>query len=126
MPQMHPVFILGAKAAGHSIDYLRDEIRGHTDTVVEYSSDRGFFNNLADMTELLQGKTDLVFIAHSLGVVYAVHLADRFKACTLGSITFGTPYGASDGAVMLLFLLMFADSSSSTTLLLGPHALKRT
>jgi hypothetical protein len=127
---MHLVYIHGAKAGGHSFNYFRERITGHTDTVVEYNSDRGFFNNLADMTDLLKGKTDLVFIAHSLGGVYAVHLADRLKASTLGGISISTPYGGSESAVILQFLLMFApqqlinDITPGAAPIQGAHKIK--
>jgi pimeloyl-ACP methyl ester carboxylesterase len=104
------VYIHGAQATGHSFKHIREQLSEHASRVVEYNSDRGFFNNLSGMTDSLQDKTNIVFIAHSLGGVYAIHLADRLKGRTLGGITISTPHGGSQSAVMMQYLLMFTPS----------------
>ena len=101
------VYIHGANATSESFTYIREHVGGK-DIALEYSSSNGFYHNLSDMVEELETKSDhLFFIAHSLGGIYALHLADHFKDRTIGGITIATPYGGSKAAELLKLVLPF-------------------
>jgi pimeloyl-ACP methyl ester carboxylesterase len=102
------VYIHGASATGESFTHIREHIKGK-DKVLEYSSSNGFKNNLAMMSEELESNNDnLFFVAHSLGGIYALYLADRFKDRVQGGITLSTPYGGCVQADFAKYFLPFS------------------
>ena len=69
------VYIHGASATSESFNYIRQHIGGE-DIVINYDSRNGFENNLKDIQKQLQGIKDIFFVAHSLGGIYSLHLAN--------------------------------------------------
>lgn len=100
------VYIHGATATSLSFSYIRHHF-DYDEVLIDYSCDHGFYNNLEKMAEQLEGKDNLFFIGHSLGGIYALHLANRFPDQTLGGVTLSTPYGGSKEAFYLRFLFPF-------------------
>lgn len=94
---MNIVFIHGANATGTSFNFIRQNIE-RPSAVMEYKSATGFFNNLEVMTAELDDMDDIFFVAHSLGGIYALHLADKLKDRVRGAVTLATPYGGSEFA----------------------------
>lgn len=92
------VYIHGANATGSSFNYIRDKIQGYHEIVIEYSTERGFENNLESMREQLKGVEKMFFICHSLGGIYALHLANLLPKQVVGAVTISTPYGGSNAA----------------------------
>lgn len=105
---MNLVYIHGASATGDSFNFIRSHIKHPNETIIEYDSQQGFANNLKDMQELLQDKNDMVFICHSLGGIYALHLANTFPDQTRGAITISTPYGGAESADYVKYFLPFS------------------
>lgn len=105
---MNIVYIHGASATGDSFNFIRSHIKHPNETIIEYNSQLGFSNNLRDMQELLQDKHDMVFICHSLGGIYALHLANTFPDQTRGAITISTPYGGAESADYAKYFLPFS------------------
>jgi pimeloyl-ACP methyl ester carboxylesterase len=70
------VYIHGASATSESFNYIRKHVTGHEDLVINYDSRNGFEKNLADMRYQLSNCHNVFFICHSLGGVYALHLAN--------------------------------------------------
>jgi pimeloyl-ACP methyl ester carboxylesterase len=68
------VYIHGASATSESFNYIRRKLGKGID--INYDSRNGFENNLLDMQVQLKDYNDLVFIAHSLGGIYSLHLAN--------------------------------------------------
>jgi pimeloyl-ACP methyl ester carboxylesterase len=101
------VYIHGASATGESFTHIREHIKSK-DQVLEYSSSNGFKNNLATMAEKLESVDKLFFVAHSLGGIYALHLADRFRNRVQGGITLSTPYGGCVQADFAQYFLPFS------------------
>ncbi len=101
------VYIHGANATHESFNYIREHISGN-DTCIEYNSADGFEFNLAMMTERLRVYRRVFFICHSLGGVYALHLAERFKDKIQGAVTLSTPYGGSRAADYAKYFLPFS------------------
>jgi len=104
---MKIVYIHGASATGESFNYIREHIGGR-DIVIEYDSNNGFKNNLDNMLSGLEGIDDIFFVAHSLGGVYALHIANEIPDRVLGAITMSTPYGGAEVADFAKYFLPFS------------------
>lgn len=100
---MKLIFIHGHGASADSFNFIRSEIAGHDAICLEYDSKYGFAANLAGMALQLHGESDLFFVAHSLGGLYALHLAGKLGERVKGAVTMGTPYGGSESALALNF-----------------------
>ena len=114
---MKLVYIHGASATADSFNYIREHV-SHDDMVIEYDSADGFTRNLAMMKEMLKDIKDIFFVAHSLGGIYAIHLAQHFTDTVLGAVTISTPYGGSKSADYAKFFLPFSRLLRD----IGPHS----
>ena len=103
---MKIVYIHGANATSESFNYIRNKLGSGID--VNYDSRNGFENNLKDMQATLDGQTDLVFVAHSLGGIYSLHLANAMPDAVKGAITLSTPYGGAAVADYAKYFLPFS------------------
>lgn len=103
---MKLVYIHGASATSESFNYLRSKLGQGID--VNYDSRNGFENNLNDMLEQLSGHKDLAFVAHSLGGIYSLHIANALPKQVLGAVTLSTPYGGAEVADFAQFFLPFS------------------
>lgn len=101
------VYIHGATATSLSFSYIRQHFN-HDDVLIDYDCTNGFYRNLDQMIEQLSSKDNLFFIGHSLGGIYALHLASHFQDQTLGGVTLSTPYGGSKEAGYLKILFPFS------------------
>jgi pimeloyl-ACP methyl ester carboxylesterase len=101
------VYIHGASATGESFNHIREHLGGN-DIVVNYDSRNGFENNLKTMTEQLALVNKMFFIGHSLGGIYAIHLANSLPKQTLGAVTLSTPYGGAEVADYAKYFLPFS------------------
>ena len=59
------------------------------------------------MIPQLKFEKELFFICHSLGGIYALHLANIFKDSTMGAVTISTPYGGAEAADYAKYFLPF-------------------
>jgi len=101
------VYIHGASATAESFNYIRQHI-DHKDLAIEYDSSNGFKENLEEMKEVIKKYDNIVFIAHSLGGIYALHLANEFPEKIKGAITLSTPYGGAEVADYAKYFLPFS------------------
>jgi len=101
------VYIHGASATSESFNYIRKSIRGK-ELPINYDSRNGFERNLEVMKELLSAQKDMFFIAHSLGGIYAIHLAEEFPDQVLGAVTLSTPYGGAEVADVAKYFLPYS------------------
>lgn len=94
-PRITLVYIHGAGASQNSLRWLQEQMGSveYDEVQLSYENENGFMNNVAHMEQALQGYDNLFFIAHSLGGVYAAHLAGALPDKVLGAVTMGTPYG---------------------------------
>ena len=104
---MKLVYIHGASATGDSFNYIRDQLNHDNDLIIEYDSANGFENNLKEMQQQLRGLDNIYFITHSLGGIYAVHLAHAIANKVRGAITISTPYGGAEIADFAQYFLPF-------------------
>ena len=103
---MNLVYIHGANATSESFNYIRSKLGKGID--INYDSRNGFENNLIDMQSSLKEHTDLVFIAHSLGGIYSLHLANSMPSAVKGAVTLSTPYGGAEVADYAQYFLPFS------------------
>lgn len=103
---MRIVYIHGANATSESFNYIRQKIDGES-ILINYDSSNGFENNLKMMKKQLGRNTQLFFVAHSLGGIYALHLANEMPSQVVGAVTISTPYGGAEVADMIKYFLPF-------------------
>jgi pimeloyl-ACP methyl ester carboxylesterase len=104
------VYIHGASATAESFTHIREYVREHTelpDTALEYNSADGFDRNLDLMKAALDHADRLFFVSHSLGGIYALHLAHHYRDRTCGGISLSTPYGGCAQADFARYFLPF-------------------
>jgi pimeloyl-ACP methyl ester carboxylesterase len=100
------VYIHGANATSESFNYIKSKLGEGLD--LNYDSRNGFENNLKDMQSTLQNYKNLVFVAHSLGGIYALHLANTMPEVIKGAVTLSTPYGGAEVADYAQYFLPFS------------------
>jgi pimeloyl-ACP methyl ester carboxylesterase len=103
---MNLVYIHGANATSESFNYIRSKIGDGID--INYDSRNGFENNLAAMKISLMDTKNICFIAHSLGGIYALHLANAMPNVVKGAVTLSTPYGGAEVADYAQYFLPFS------------------
>ena len=103
---MNLVYIHGASATSESFNYIRSKLGKGID--INYDSRNGFENNLKEMQDQLKDHSDMVFIAHSLGGIYSLHLANALPNAVRGAVTLSTPYGGAEVAEFAKFFLPFS------------------
>ena len=106
--RMTRVYIHGASATSDSFNYIRQSIGRESDVVINYDSRNGFEKNLKDIKDILEPEEKIFFIAHSLGGIYALHLADFFPNKVLGAVTLSTPYGGAEIADVAKYFLPYS------------------
>lgn len=104
---MTVVYIHGASATGDSFNYIRHHLKQKDEIIIEYDSVNGFYNNLQDMKIILRNTDNIRFVCHSLGGIYALHLADAFPDQIQKAITISTPYGGAEIADYAKYFLPF-------------------
>jgi len=100
------VYIHGASATSESFNYIRSKLGNGID--INYDSRNGFENNLADMLKQLSDVKNISFVAHSLGGIYALHIANAIPNQIVGAVTLSTPYGGAEVADYVQYFLPFS------------------
>ena len=100
------LYIHGANATSQSFNYIRHYIKGK-DLLIEYNCAMAFSHNLENMIEQIKDEKDLFIIAHSMGGIYALHLANKFPEKFLGAVTISTPYNGSSVAEIAKWVLPY-------------------
>jgi pimeloyl-ACP methyl ester carboxylesterase len=100
------VYIHGASATSESFNYIRSKLGAGID--INYDSRNGFENNLKSMQEQLVNVKDMAFVAHSLGGVYSLHIANAMPEQVKGAVTLSTPYGGAEVADYAQYFLPFS------------------
>jgi hypothetical protein len=100
------VYIHGASATSDSFNYIRSKLGSGID--INYDSRNGFENNLADIVSQLKDVKDRAFIAHSLGGIYSLHIANAIPKQVRGAVTLSTPYGGAEVADYAKYFLPFS------------------
>jgi len=104
---MKLVYIHGANATSESFNYIRSKIN-ESDVICNYDSRNGFENNLKDLIKQLEAIDDIFFVAHSLGGIYALHIANAIPNQVLGAVTLSTPSGGAEVADYVQYFLPFS------------------
>jgi pimeloyl-ACP methyl ester carboxylesterase len=104
---MNLVYIHGHAASMKCFSFIRKHLGHSKEIFLEYDSNDGFAGNCAAMLERLKNVDEVFFIAHSVGGIYALHLAHSLENKVLGAVTLSTPYGGSTEAGFLQFFSAF-------------------
>ncbi len=104
---MQIVYIHGASATEESFNYIRDHLDVPSISF-NYDSSNGFLNNLEIFKEKLKHLDNVFFVAHSLGGIYSLHLANHYPDQVIGAVTICTPYGGSREADYARYFLPFS------------------
>jgi len=115
---MKIVYIHGANATPESFNYIREHINAEEEINIKYSSEDGFAHNLETITHTLKQQKNIFFIAHSLGGIYSLHLANRLPKNILGAVTISTPYGGVAVADYAKYFFPFSRLIRDV----GPHS----
>ena len=105
---MKIVYIHGASATSDSFNYIRKVIGKSNDLVINYDSRNGFEKNLDEIKQVLTDEKKIFFIAHSLGGIYALHVAVCFPDQVIGAVTLSTPYGGAEIADVAKYFLPYS------------------
>ena len=100
------VYIHGASATSESFNYIRSKIGDGI--AINYDSRNGFENNLENIKNEISPYKDIFFVAHSLGGIYALHLANDMPYSVKGAVTLSTPYGGAEVADYAQYFLPFS------------------
>ena len=100
------VYIHGASATSESFNHIRSKLGNGID--INYDSRNGFENNFNEMLEQLKDVKSMAFVAHSLGGVYSLHLANAIPDRVVGAVTLSTPYGGAECADVVKYFLPFS------------------
>jgi pimeloyl-ACP methyl ester carboxylesterase len=111
------VYIHGASATCESFNYITQNIPAFG-MCLGYDSKNGFKENLSVMSEALKDTDEIFFVAHSLGGIYSLHLAEMFSDKVRGAVTLSTPYGGSQAADYVKYFLPFSRLMRD----IGPHS----
>jgi pimeloyl-ACP methyl ester carboxylesterase len=103
---MQLVYIHGASATSESFNYIRSKLGDGI--AINYDSRNGFKNNLENIKKELKSVNDIFFVAHSLGGIYSLHLANSMPKKVLGAVTLSTPYGGAEVAEFAKYFLPFS------------------
>ena len=117
------VYIHGASATAQTFTHIRQYVRDHfeePDIMLEYRSSNGFENNLSVMMGQLDDAERLFFVSHSLGGIYALHLANHYHETTHGGVSLSTPYGGSREADFARYFLPFNQLMRDIGVMSGP------
>ena len=90
------VYIHGAGATTSSFNYIREHITEYKEIHFSYDIQNGFKNNIEQMSSKMLKLKDVFFVAHSMGGIYALHLANKYPNKVLGAVTMGTPYRSEE------------------------------
>lgn len=104
---MKIVYIHGANSSSISFNYIRSQLSGYDSYFIDYDSQVRFDRNLKRIYEEIKQFDDIFFIAHSLGGIYALHLANKLKNKVIGTVSLSTPYGGSEIADWVKFFIPF-------------------
>lgn len=111
------VYIHGASATCESFNHISEHIP-QPSLCLGYDSKNGFKENLKEMAAVLKDIDDIFFVAHSLGGIYSLHLAEMFSDKVKGAVTLSTPYGGSKSADYVKYFLPFSRLMRD----IGPHS----
>jgi len=103
---MQLIYIHGASATSESFNYIQSKLgKG---IAINYDSRNGFEKNLENIKTELASFKKMFFVAHSLGGIYALHLANAMPKQVLGAVTLSTPYGGAEVAEFVQYFLPFS------------------
>lgn len=93
----------GAGQTSISFNYLRKVLPDWPATLIDYSSENSFYDNLALIQDSVCRKEQLMVIGHSLGGIYGLHLTQHCNV--VGGISISTPFNGSSIAEWAKYII---------------------
>ena len=87
------IWIHGANQSSTSFTYLREKCNFDREICANYSSTKGFYENLELIFDQVRQIEQCFLIAHSMGGLYALHLLQRLNVT--GVVSISTPFNGS-------------------------------
>tara|TARA_R110000851_G_scaffold114244_2_gene239348 strand:+ start:412 stop:1074 length:663 start_codon:yes stop_codon:yes gene_type:complete len=87
------VWLHGAGQSSTSFNYLRMVLPDWPATLIDYSGENSFYDNLDQIQDSVCSKEPLFVIGHSLGGIYGLHLTQHCNV--VGGISISTPFNGS-------------------------------
>lgn len=101
----HYIFIHGANQSKNSWNYVVSQLKPKSYTLLEYDTNKRFADNVEELYSHIAHLEDVIFVGHSLGGIYALHLYDRMPRRTLCGVTISSPYGGSKTADYVKYMV---------------------
>lgn len=83
------LWIHGAGQSGTSFNYMRSQLPKWPSTIIEYSTEIPFRDNINTIKEQLDPETPSFVVAHSMGGLYGLHLVESMNI--IGGVSISTP-----------------------------------
>jgi pimeloyl-ACP methyl ester carboxylesterase len=93
---LNVIWLHGANQSAQSFAYLREILPPWPSTLINYNSQNGFWKNLSQMLDAMDLTLPSIVVGHSMGGLYAVHLAQ--KANVVAAVSIASPFGGSVAA----------------------------
>lgn len=97
------VLIHGAHQSNVTFEYMRHALPGFKYINVDWSTTSGFHNNLEEMKEAIAPQGPVYLIGHSMGGMYAAHLAEHVEC--IGGAAISAPWGGSRAADWFRYMM---------------------
>lgn len=102
---MQIIFLHGAWSSPKAFNYIVQNLNLTSNySLLEYDTSAEFYQNLSVLFDKIKNYESVFFVGHSLGGVYALHLADILENKCRGAVTIATPYGGLATSMMFRFV----------------------
>lgn len=99
------ILLHGAHQSSISFGYLQHLLKDFRFIRIDWDTKSKFDDNLSEMIESINTQNQVYFIGHSMGGIYAAHLAQHFDC--IGGAAVAVPWAGSHNAEWLKYFMPF-------------------